>query len=344
MAKNTQPIIIKRIKKAAHAHHGGAWKVAYADFVTAMMAFFLLLWLLNVTTDIERKGIADYFAPTSISKSESGAGGIFGGQSITSPGAQISDSSPVGVSKAIPEPDESEQDRREDPGSGSPAGPNKQQRDDVVSGIKVPEAIANLQVDEGDVAPEKEKQKDDPLKTDAQKEKEEEARRKAEEAVFKKAEEALRQAIKSSPEMADLEKNLIIDSTPEGLRIQIVDRDGYSLFATGASRLADRSRKLVTLVGMVIARLPNKITVSGHTDSKPFRGIAKSSNWELSSARAYSSAEIMMEAGVLPTRLQGIIGKADVDPLLKDAPDDAQNRRISIVLLRNNAMQPAAAP
>src|ERR1700679_4377527 len=88
-------IIIRRKKKGGHAgHHGGAWKVAYADFVTAMMSFFLLLWLLNVTTDIERKGIADYFSPASISKSESGAAGVFGGQTITSDGAQVSYASP----------------------------------------------------------------------------------------------------------------------------------------------------------------------------------------------------------------------------------------------------------
>src|SRR5271168_1210981 len=92
-----KPIIIIRKKKSGgHAgHHGGAWKVAYADFVTAMMAFFLLLWLLNVTTDIQRRGIADYFAPASISKSESGAGGVFAGESITSTsGAQISQYTP----------------------------------------------------------------------------------------------------------------------------------------------------------------------------------------------------------------------------------------------------------
>src|ERR1700679_1603108 len=92
---SNQAVIIKKVKKGGHGgHHGGAWKVAYADFVTAMMSFFLLLWLLNVTTDVPRKGIADYFAPASISKSESGAGGVMGGQTITSNGAQISWSTP----------------------------------------------------------------------------------------------------------------------------------------------------------------------------------------------------------------------------------------------------------
>src|SRR6202044_3182586 len=97
MAKqNTATIIIKKVKGGGHGgHHGGAWKVAYADFVTAMMSFFLLLWLLNVTTDVQRRGIADYFAPASISKSESGAGGVFAGESITSTvGAQISQYTP----------------------------------------------------------------------------------------------------------------------------------------------------------------------------------------------------------------------------------------------------------
>src|SRR5579864_9783646 len=92
MAKgsNAAPLIIKKIKKSQSApHHGGAWKVAYADFVTAMMSFFLLLWLLNVTTDIQKRGIADYFEPTIASKSQSGAGGVMGGQTIGQPGAQM---------------------------------------------------------------------------------------------------------------------------------------------------------------------------------------------------------------------------------------------------------------
>src|SRR5579863_9114609 len=90
MAKGSNtPLIIKKVKKVkASAHHGGAWKVAYADFVTAMMAFFLLLWLLNVTTDVQKRGIADYFEPTITSKSNSGAGGVLGGLTVGSPGSE----------------------------------------------------------------------------------------------------------------------------------------------------------------------------------------------------------------------------------------------------------------
>lgn len=315
-------IIIKRIKKAAHGHHGGAWKVAYADFVTAMMAFFLLLWLLNVTTDVERKGIADYFAPASISKSESGAGGMFGGQSLTTDGAQINDTSPPGVSKALPEPDESDQGGRKDEGDAGPTGAGKTETDKNEKGNDrdVISPIQKIVVEE--VPPEK------------MGEKALEEAKKREEESFKKAEESLRQAIKSSPEMASLEENLLIDSTPEGLRIQIVDKDGYSLFNSGNSNLVGRSRELVVTVGKVISRLPNKITIAGHTDSTPYRGLSRSNNWELSAGRAYSSMMALMMGGFTEDRVTDIRGKADREPLMKEDTKNPQNRRISIILLR----------
>src|SRR5579862_6498841 len=98
------PVIIKKIKKGGAApHHGGAWKVAYADFVTAMMAFFLLLWLLNVTTDVQKRGIADYFEPTLSMKPEtSGSGGILGGQSLGQPGALTQNLSAPSITVPIP--------------------------------------------------------------------------------------------------------------------------------------------------------------------------------------------------------------------------------------------------
>ncbi len=315
-------IIIKRIKKAAHGHHGGAWKVAYADFVTAMMAFFLLLWLLNVTTDVERKGIADYFAPASISKSESGAGGVFGGRSVTTEGAQINDNSPPGVSKALPEPDESEQGGRKDDGAEGPTGAGKTETEKNEQGNEaaVVSPIKKVVVEE--VSPDK---MDDKALEEA---------KKREEESFKKAEASLREAIKSSPEMASLEDNLLIDSTPEGLRIQIVDKDGYSLFTTGNANLVGRSRDLVMTVGKVISRLPNKITIAGHTDSTPYRGISRSNNWELSAGRAYSSMMALMMGGYTEDRVTDIRGKADREPLMKEDTKNPQNRRISVILLR----------
>src|ERR1700759_3376885 len=96
-------VIIKKIKKGGHGgHHGGAWKVAYADFVTAMMAFFLLLWLLNVTTDVQKRGIADYFQPAMASSSHSGAGGVLGGVTIGQPGAQVVASTTMTLEQTAP--------------------------------------------------------------------------------------------------------------------------------------------------------------------------------------------------------------------------------------------------
>src|SRR5512141_1422735 len=91
-----RPIIIKRIKKSGGGgHHGGAWKVAYADFVTAMMAFFLLMWLINTTSPEQKRGIADYFAPASVSETTSGSGGILGGTSLSSEGTKSTGSKDV---------------------------------------------------------------------------------------------------------------------------------------------------------------------------------------------------------------------------------------------------------
>ena len=100
---DNQPSIIKKVKKGGHgAPHGGAWKVAYADFVTAMMAFFLLLWLLNATTEEQKMGISNYFDPTAISRSaRSGSGGVLGGTSITVPGALKSATSPPMISSPL---------------------------------------------------------------------------------------------------------------------------------------------------------------------------------------------------------------------------------------------------
>ena len=130
MAKSTQPIIIKKVKKAAHAHHGGAWKIAYADFVTAMMAFFLLLWLLGATTETQRKGIADYFdASLVVSQNTSGANGVLGGKTIADPGSQSSPSAPLDPSHnsvpAQPEPKDQEESfsRSSDDAEAAPQSP-----------------------------------------------------------------------------------------------------------------------------------------------------------------------------------------------------------------------------
>jgi chemotaxis protein MotB len=343
-----KPIIIIRKKKGGGhggGHHGGAWKVAYADFVTAMMSFFLLLWLLNVTTDIQRKGIADYFAPASISKSESGAGGIFGGQTITASGAQISEFTPPTVDQVtMPtagKGDEGDEDTKgKDEGTGSDG---KTQDAGKGTGISGPDTksdntkgtvVANATVATPPAPQSPALSKDDQAMADAMK---------REEQVFDQAEEMLKQAILGNPEFKDFANQIVIDRTPEGLRIQIVDRDKFSMFPSGGAIPYERARDLLLMVGKVLAQLPNNISVTGHTDSTPFQIGSSRDNWTLSTERANISREELVAAGVNEQRIQRVVGLSDRDPFVPNDPKDPRNRRISIVLLRQS-IPPAEVP
>lgn len=307
MADGNQPIIIiKKVKKGGGGHHGGAWKVAYADFVTAMMAFFLLLWLLNVTTAEQKAGLADYFAPTASSRSESGAGGVLGGQTMVVDGSRISDRGQVNVTVAISPPAED-----------TPGMKHKDNDKDFT----------------------KDKDKDGAL------DEKELARQLAEreQKAFEEARDQIRQAIQDVPELADLNRNLIIDMTPEGLRVQLVDQDRQSMFPSGTAEMHDRTRLLLQKVSQIVNRLPNRISISGHTDATPFRGGDNGyGNWELSTDRANASRRVIVDSGVPASRIDNVIGKADSDPLIASDPTNPANRRISIVLLREK--QGAAPP
>ncbi|MBI3710593.1 MAG: flagellar motor protein MotB [Proteobacteria bacterium] len=302
---NRPLIIIKKKAHGEHGHHGGAWKVAYADFVTAMMAFFLLLWLLNVTTDDQRKGVAQFFTPDSVSRATSGAGGVLGG-TVLSPGefrntmGGVVMGMPVGPATADPDKEDPDKDRpladmdKPDQSAETTAQSKKEATD-----AEVKQAIA-----------------------------------KREEEQFANAEHDLKQAIQDVPELRQLSQNLMIDRTPEGLRIQIVDQGRYAMFALGSSQPLDHTRKLLAAVSQVVQRLPNKIAVSGHTDATPFSNTAGYSNWELSTDRANASRRTLIESGLAPVRVSRVVGKAEQEPLFTENPADPRNRRISIVLLR----------
>ena len=324
-----QPVIIIRRKKkgGGHAgHHGGAWKVAYADFVTAMMSFFLLLWLLNVTTDIQRKGIADYFAPASISKSESGSGGMFGGQTLSSVGAEVSDKSqPSTQEVTIPTVGQGEEGDEETKGA-SDGGDGK-----ATEGKDAKNPNNNGDSSAGNSTLSKNEQ----AMVSAMK---------GEEEGFKQAEKVLKQAILSSPDLQAFANQIVIDRTPEGLRIQIIDRDKFSMFPSGGSVPYERGEALLAMIGKVISQLPNKISVTGHTDGTPFMAGSGRDNWTLSTSRANVSRELLVKAGVDETHVARVSGLADRDPFVPD-PKDPRNRRISIVLLRNSlAPAPAVVP
>jgi chemotaxis protein MotB len=295
MALGEQPILIKKVKKVSgSAHHGGAWKVAYADFVTAMMAFFLLMWLINTTSPEQKRGIADYFAPASVSETTSGSGGILGGTALGDDGAKGSGSASI-IEELAPE-------------SKNPADGKSQ-----------------------DAA----KAEDTAASTDAMRE----ALQKREEAAFASAAQSLRQALQDMPELAELSKNIIVDQTPEGLRIQLVDQEGRSLFDQGQTQPNARAKLLLRAVTKVINQLPNRITVSGHT-SASLNGAKADSDWALSSARADASRKVLQASGVDADRVYQVSGKANSEPLYPDDPTLPGNRRIAIVLLREAPVLP----
>jgi chemotaxis protein MotB len=294
MAYGEQPIIIKKVKKGGHAgHHGGAWKVAYADFVTAMMAFFLLMWLINTTSPEQKRGIADYFAPASVSESTSGSGGILGGTALGDQGAKGDGSQSV-VQQMAPEAPTPTDDAGQASRSGAPT--------DAETSEKL--AAAKKEADD-----------------------------------FSSAAQSLRQAMQDLPELAELSKQVLVDETPEGLRIQLVDQDGRSMFDTGQARPNDRARLLLRAVAKVVNQLHNRVTVSGHTSASLTPGKG-GDDWALSSARANASRAVLQEAGVDPDRIYQVSGKANSDPLYPDDPTLPGNRRIAIVLLREKPVLP----
>ena len=268
-------VLIKKIKPKGHGgHHGGAWKVAYADFVTAMMAFFLLMWLLGATDEDKRKGLADYFAPTLIEHTTSGgSNGLLQGRSIEEPD---------GVAAFA-------------------------RRSNIV-------AAAPYQTANGARAP--------ALSDDGQ---------------LRKVESELRKRMERDPGLKDLLGQVRLSRTPEGIRIELIDRADYSMFQSGTNRMDPRARRLIGLVAQTVNGLPSRIAIRGHTDAQPFVDPGRLANeniWTLSAARAEATRVALLQAGVPEDRFSRLKGVADTEPMNPDNPLDPRNRRLSITLLR----------
>ena len=398
---NTEAVIVIKKKSKGHGggHHGGAWKVAYADFVTAMMSFFLLLWLLNVTTDDQRRGIADYFDPANIARASGGIGQPLAGTSVSSDGQQSSPSSSFSLDVTLPgrpapadDADFVDSGSTDEPtdataeGSGYNLGElqamlqggmiteaqymaaaaavgarglgETEREDDLPSGDRVAEAA---QGDSGTVAEGTLDQAMDGAQlidgttpgtgiggpepsgqagaADAPSEAElTAAMAEAEQLAFETAADELYQAMQALPELVDLVDHLVVDQTPEGLRIQIVDRDNQSMFPRGSANLYPDTRRIVELIAGVIAQMPNAISITGHTDATPFNHDGQYGNWELSADRAHAYRRALLAAGLPAGRLSHVVGKADTEPLTPEDPTAAPNRRISIVLLRGTSV------
>ncbi|MEQ1609498.1 MAG: flagellar motor protein MotB [Hyphomonadaceae bacterium] len=291
-----RPIVIKKVKKViGGGHHGGAWKVAYADFVTAMMAFFLLMWLINTTSPEQKRGIADYFAPASVSRSTQGSDGLLGGTAFQEDGARAS-----GSNRQIDEELSAENERTK---SGSPEKTTTQ------AGVPSESALAQ-------------------------------ALSKRESAKFASAEASLRQALQDLPDYAELSKNIIIEQNDDGLNIQLVDQEGRAMFSGSSADPLPRTQHLLDTVSKVIQQLPNRISISGHTDTTaPSR--PGYSNWDLSADRANAARRILEISGVEADRIYQVAGKGDREPLYPDDPDLPANRRISITLMPEAPVMPS---
>ena len=166
--------------------------------------------------------------------------------------------------------------------------------------------------------------------------------RQAEEEKLEAVKEAIEQAIAQTPELADLAENLLIDMTREGLRIQVVDSEGKPMFPSGSARMYQKTRELMTQVAKAIKAVPNEISIRGHTDSIPYGSGATYTNWELSTDRANSSRRVLLETEIPADRINNVVGKADTEHLLPKDPTNARNRRISIILLREELTDPQA--
>jgi chemotaxis protein MotB len=316
-AGENAPIIIKRSGgDEEHAHHGGAWKIAYADFVTAMMAFFLLMWLVNATTEAQRRGIADYFAqPNELARGPSGSGQPFGGRSLHSDGPLVADAPLVSqLRTAPPGPDAEEEEE----------GPE----------VRFPRPTARQQATPNPTPVTPDAQPDTPAAVERRAA---EAARQVAEAVrqevMARAAEEIRQAVRGDPALASLGRQLLIEEVPEGLRIQLVDAEGQPVFQTGQAAPNDRGRALLGRVATVLSRLAHPIEVTGHTDAAPFRGGIGRSNWDLSAERANATRRLLIDGGVGDGRMRSVAGRADRDLLVPNNPLDAANRRVAVLML-----------
>jgi chemotaxis protein MotB len=278
-----QPIVVKRIKKGGGAHHGGAWKIAYADFVTAMMAFFLLMWLMGSTSQGDLKGLSDHFA-SPMKLSLMGGSGTGDATSILQGGGED-------ITRSAGHP-----------------------RRGVVIDNRVISYETSREFDSVSAS-----------------EEQEQVEERAKLLDLKGKVEAL---IEANPDFQQLREQLLIDITSEGLRIQIVDEKNRPMFDLASDRVRPYTRNLMRELGRILNEVPNRISLSGHTDSLPYAGGDRGfSNWELSANRANASRRELGVGGLAQDKVIRVVGLSDMVHLNQDDPNDPINRRISIIVL-----------
>ncbi|MEW9898470.1 flagellar motor protein MotB [Chitinivorax sp. PXF-14] len=272
-----RPIIVKKIKKGGGGHHGGAWKIAYADFVTAMMAFFLLMWLLGSTSKGDLKGIADYFkSPLKVA--------MLGGSGSGDATSLV-------------------------PGGGQDLSRTSGQ---VKRGDTLTHKALNQNVD----------------------------RAQREMQMLQDLKQRVEKLVDKSETLKQFKKQLLIDMTAEGLRIQIVDEQNRPMFDSGSAELKPYTRVILREIGSLLNEVPNRISIAGHTDSTPFSGGERGySNWELSADRGNASRRELIAGGIAENKMIRVVGLASATPFDSANPQNPINRRISITVLNQETEQ-----
>lgn len=309
----TQPIVIKK-KKSGHPHHGGAWKIAYADFVTAMMAFFLLMWLLGSTTKGELMGIAEYFQ-TPLQVALFGGTGAGDASSVIQGGGQDLTRSAGQVKR----------------------GDTKDQK--KVVNIRAARAELDLPA-RADSPPEQSNKLGYSQPTEAGL-----AAEKADAAALRGLKKHIEEMIDSMPNLAAFKKQLLLELTDEGLKIQIIDDQNRPMFDLSSASLKSYAADILDDLAVALNEVPNKMTITGHTDATPYKNDKKGSgmtNWELSADRANSARREMSRAGMRDDKVVRVVGSGSSSLFKPESPVDPINRRISIVVLKRS-LEPSTA-
>lgn len=276
--ENNQPIIVKRIKRYGAGHHGGAWKIAFADFATAMMAFFLVLWLLSTATPEQKIAIAGYFKDP-IGFSESGTPYVIdlGGSPQLAPEKTINPEE-----KSEPTPDTS------------------------------------LQLDK------------DKVETMAEQ---------VEQERLQLLLQELQNKVEENPQLQKFKDQILFEITQDGLRIQIMDAENRPMFDLGSARLKPYFEDILLAMADTIKAVPNKISVSGHTDAKPYAGTGDFGNWELSANRANAARRALVAGGYPDDQVARVVGYASSSLFDREHPQNPVNRRIDIIVLTKKAQR-----
>jgi chemotaxis protein MotB len=292
------PIIVKKIMDDGHGGaHGGAWKIALADMMTAMMAFFLLMWLLGASNADQRKSIADYFRPTSHSNVTmgklAGSDGMLGGRSVIDPdGFPFAAKQTAAMERVTP--------RSQGGPTENDPSPNAQERNN-------PEALT--EAEKKQVAEQKDK------------------------ADFDKLEKEVKESLAKNPRLENLTDQVKFVREKEGLRIEIIDKADFAMFGLGTTQLTPKAQVLLNEVAKSMTKMDNKLAIRGHTDSVAFANTDGRNNWSLSAERAEETRKIIGKKGVPENRFAKIEGVADSAPYNPNDPKDPRNRRISITVM-----------